>query len=280
MRHCRVMHKHSIRLLTRRAALAAPFAALALRGAPARLRCEEVRRFAAPEAGQAVAADEEFLYAIGNHAIGKYEKKTGKRVAGWACENGKPLIHLDSGIVREGILYCTHSNYPGVPMVSSIETWDVRTMQHSGSHSFGIFSGSATWMDMRNGYRYVTFAHYRGPSDEATRDPKWTALIQFDGDWRQREAWVYPEEVVSRLGVMSVSGGVFAPDGRLYCTGHDNAEVYVLRFPEGGSVLVLDEIVPTMIHGQGIALDPNDAGLLYGIDRPKKEIIVARLSAL
>jgi hypothetical protein len=53
-----------------------------------------------------------------------------------------------------------------------------------------------------------------------------------------------------------------------------------LRFPEGGSVLVLDEIVPTMIHGQGIALDPNDAGLLYGIDRPKKEIIVARLSAL
>lgn len=119
-----------------------------------------------------------------------------------------------------------------------------------------------------------------GASDEATRDPRWTALIQFDGDWRQREAWVYPEEVVSRLGVMSISGGVFAPDGRLYCTGHDNAEIYVLRFPEGGSVLVLDEIVPTMIHGQGIALDPNATGLLYGIDRPKKEIIVARLTAL
>ncbi len=269
----------SLGRMTRREILLASVSFSVLGGAAPRLRCEEVRRIAAPEANQAVAADGEFLYAIGNHAIGKYEKKSGKRVAGWECENGKPLIHLDSGIVREGVLYCAHSNYPGVPMVSSIETWDVRTMKHLGSHSFGIFAGSATWMDIRDGYRYVTFAHYKGTNDEADRDPKWTSLIQFDGDWRQREAWVYPEEVVSRLGVMSISGGVFAPDGRLYCTGHDNPEIYVLRFPEGGSVMVLEEIVPTMIHGQGIALDPLDAGVLYGIDRPKKEIIVARLSA-
>jgi hypothetical protein len=264
--------------MTRRGALLLPLAA-ALRAAAPTMRCEEVRRIPAPEANQAVAADDEFLYAIGNHAIGKYDKKTGKRVASWECENGKPLIHLDSGIIREGVLHCAHSNYPGVPMLSSIETWDVRTMRHTGSYSFGIFTGSATWMDMRAGYRYVTFAHYKGNGDEPGRDPRWTSLIQFDGDWRQRQAWAYPEEVVSRLGVMSLSGGVFAPDGRLYCTGHDNAELYVLRFPEGGSVLIVDEIVPTMIHGQGIALDPLDPTALYGIDRPGKQIIVARLQA-
>ena len=244
--------------------------------ASAAVRCTEVRRVAAPEAYQAVAADDEFLYAIGNHVIGKYEK-SGKRVALWECENGKPLIHLDSGVIHGGVLYCAHSNYPGVPMISSIETWDAKTLQHSGSFSFGIFAGSATWVDIRDGFRYVTFAHYKGNGDEADRDPRWTTLIQFDAEWRQRQAWVYPEEVVSRLGVMSISGGVFARDGRLFCTGHDNTEVYVLRFPEGGSTLVLDEVIPTMIHGQGIAFDPVDASILYGIDRPKREIIVARL---
>lgn len=245
--------------------------------ASAATRFEELRRIPAPEANQAVATDEEFLYAIGNHAIGKYEKKSGKRVAGWECENSKPLIHLDSGIVREGVLWCAHSNYPGVPMVSSIEWWDTKSMKHAGSYSFGVFAGSATWMDIRDGYRYVTFAHYKGNGDEPGRDAHWTQLIQFDGDWRQRQAWVYPEAVVSRLGVMSVSGGVFAPDGRLYCTGHDNPEVYVLRFPEGGSVMVLDEIVATTIHGQGIALDPVEKGVLYGIDRPKKELIAGKI---
>ncbi|MES1262509.1 MAG: hypothetical protein ABUS49_12310, partial [Acidobacteriota bacterium] len=184
---------------------------------------------------------------------------------------------LDSGVIRDGTLYCAHSNYPGVPMISSIETWDTKTLRHSGSFSFGIFAGSATWIDFRDAFRYVTFAHYRGSSDEPGRDAHWTTLIRFDAEWRQREAWVYPEEVVSRLGQMSISGGVFTPDGRLFCTGHDNPEIYILRFPEGGSTLVLEETISTMIHGQGIALDPSDPALLYGIDRPQRQIVVARL---
>jgi hypothetical protein len=162
-------------------------------------------------------------------------------------------------------------------MVSSVEMWNPRTMQHAGSYSFGIFAGSATWVDLREGYRYVTFAHYRGNGDEPGRDAHWTTLIRFDGEWRQRGSWVYPEEVVSRLGNMSISGGYFAPDGRLFCTGHDNPEIYVLRLPEGGSVLVLDEVIPTTIHGQGIARDPVEAGIVYGIDRPRREMIVGRV---
>lgn len=263
--------------MTRRQALCLPLAAAAVRAAAPRLRCEEVRRFPAPEANQAVAADEEFLYAIGNHVIGKYEKKTGKKAAAWECENGKPLIHLDSGVVRDGQLYCAHSNYPGVPMISSIETWDAKTLRHSGTFSFGIFTGSATWVDFRDSFRYVTFAHYRGSGDEPGRDAHWTTLLQFDSEWRPRQSWTYPEEVVSRLGQMSVSGGVFDREGRLFCTGHDNPELYILRFPEGGSTLILEDIIPTMIHGQGIAFDPSDPSLVYGIDRPRREIIAARL---
>jgi hypothetical protein len=260
--------------VTRRSVLALPLAA----AVAAPRRCEETRRIAAAEANQGVAADEEFLYAIGNHAIGKYEKKTGRRVAGWECENGKPLIHLDSGVAHGGVLYCAHSNFPGVPMVSSIEMWDAATMRHTASYSFGIFAGSATWVDLRDGYRYVTFAHYKGSSDEATRDPRWTTLVQFDGEWRQRQSWVYPEAVVTRLGSYSISGGVFTRDGRLWCTGHDNPEVYVLRFPPGGSVLELEETFAMPMKGQGIAVDPTDAGVLYGIDRGRREIVVGRVS--
>jgi len=265
--------------LSRRKALFAPFAAAALSAAPQRWRSEEVRRIPAAEANQGVAVDEQFLYAIDNCAIGKYDKKTGRRLAGWECERGKPLIHLDSGVVREGVLYCAHSNYPGLPMVSSIEMWDARTLRHTGSHSFGIFAGAATWVDFDQGYPYVTFAHYRLAADEPGRDPRWTTLIQFHPDWQQRQAWVYPDEVVSRLGQYSISGGVFTPDHKLLCTGHDNPEVYVLRLPEGGSSLVLEAIFAIPMRGQGIAMDPSETEALYGIDRGKREIVVARVLA-
>ena len=263
--------------MTRRQALYFAITASARAAAPAR-RCEEVRRIPAPEANQAVAADEDSLYAIGNHSIGRYDKQTGRRLAGWECENGKPLIHLDSGVVHDGVLYCAHSNYPGLPMVSSIEMWDARSLRHTGSHSFGIFAGSATWIDLRLRYRYVTFAHYHNTADEPGKDARSTTLIQFNSGWQQLQAWVYPADVVSRLGDYSISGGVFTADGKLYCTGHDNPEIYALRFPEGGSSLVLEEIFQVPMKGQGIALDPTAPDLLYGIDRGKREIVVSRIS--
>ena len=90
-------------------------------------------------------------------------------------------------------------------------------------------------------------------------------------DWLRRGAWVYPAEIVSELGSYSISGGVFTPDGKLYCTGHDNAEVYVFTFPKQGSTLVHEDTIPMPMHGQGIALDPSDPNLLYGIDRPQRQ---------
>ena len=62
-----------------------------------------------------------------------------------------PIIHLDSGVIVDGKLYCAHSNYPGIPMTSSIEVWDPSTLEHIESHSFGIFRGSCTWVDQLQG---------------------------------------------------------------------------------------------------------------------------------
>src|SRR6187455_1153387 len=81
----------------------------------------ELHRLPAAEARQGVAVDAEHYFAISNHAIGKYRRDTGVRVAGWECEEGKPFTHLNSGLIIDGLLYCAHSNYPGVPNRSSVE---------------------------------------------------------------------------------------------------------------------------------------------------------------
>ncbi len=165
-------------------------------------------------------------------------------------------------------------------MTSSIEIWDTKTMRHLRTHSFGIFTGSATWIEFWKGYWYVTFAHYSNAAAEPNRDPRYTALLQFDTEWRRLQGWVFPAELVAKLGQYSISGGVFHPSGTMLCTGHDNPEIYALAFPDGGSSLVLLDTFPAPIKGQGIALDPSLPNTLYGIDRPTREIVAMRLQEL
>jgi len=54
-------------------------------------------------------------------------------------------------------------------------------------------------------------------------------------------------------------------------------ELYVLRFPTGGSALEIEAIVLSTIPGKGIALDPVGRSILYGINRRKHEIIAGKL---
>lgn len=70
---------------------------------------------------------------------------------------------------------------------------------------------------------------------------------------------------------MSNSGGSWGPDGSLYLTGHDPAEVYRVRLPAIGSVLEVEEIIPLNVHGQGIAWDRHAKTVLYGILRATDE---------
>lgn len=242
-----------------------------------KIRLRELRRYPAAEATQGVAVDGRHFYAIGNHSIGKYDKKNGRKAGGWECPEGQPLIHLDSGVVHEGELYCAHSNYPGVPMTSSIEIWDTATMRHVRSHSFGIYAGSATWVDFHRGYWYVAFAHYQNRAAEPNRDPRWTTIIQFDRAWNRLQGWVFPQPLIERLTPYSCSGGVFSEAGLLYCTGHDAPELYVMKFPEGGSTLEWIETLGFASPGQGIALDKDEQGILYSIHRANREVIVSRI---
>jgi len=243
------------------------------------IQARELRRFAAPEAHQSVAVDKDSFYAIDGAAIAKYDKATGKRIAIWQEKEGGTIKHLNSGLIIGKRMYCAHSNYPEVPMASSIEVFDTQTMEHVDTHSLGIFVGSATWVEFRDNSWWVCFAHYKGKNnDEPTRDPRWTSLIRFDKQWRQTGGWIFPAELVERFGNYSCSGGTFRKDGKLYVTGHDNPECYVLRLPKAGSVLELEQTFAVPNQGQGIALDPTDQTIFYGIDRKTKEVVVSRLS--
>ena len=233
--------------------------------------------FPAEEARQGVAVDRRFVYVVHSQRIGKYEKRTGKQVAFWEGDKIGPIQHLDSGVVVKGKLVCAHSNYPELPMRSSIEIWDAETLKHEDNHSFGIYHGSCTWIDRYNGYWWASFAHYDKWKTQTGKGTEWTSVVKFDDQWCERGSWTLPDTVIQLMRPMSNSGGSWGPDGLLYLTGHDRPEVYVVKIPEKGSVLKLVKIMSVPFTGQGIAWDRTDKNVLYGIKKKNREVVKTKL---
>lgn len=240
-------------------------------------RYESVTRHSAVEARQGVALDAEHFYVIGNHSIGKYRKDDASKLAAWECPEGEPLTHLNAGKVVGNRLFLAHSNYPGVPALSSIEIFDTGSLKWIGSHSFGHGLGSLTWIDRKEGKWYACFAFYGNRAQEPGRDPRWTQVVEFDDEWRRLRAWTFPPELIEKFGDYSASGGAFGPDGRLYVTGHDHQELYVVEFPNGGSVFKWLDTIPIEAEGQAFAWDDEDPWMLYSILKRNNEVIVSRI---
>jgi endonuclease/exonuclease/phosphatase family metal-dependent hydrolase len=216
----------------------------------------------APEAHQAAAADDRFVYAITNTQVARYDRETGLRVA---ISTG-PALHLNSGFLADGKLYCAHSNFPQTPEQSEIKVLDLATMQLTTFKDFGNFGGSLTWAVQRQDRWWCNFARYGD-------DNAHTFLVEFDANWRELRRWVYPPQLIRQLGRNSLSGGIW--DGNdLLVTGHDDPVIFRLRLPAQGSDLELlgAELAP--FTGQGIARDPRTGGLV-GIHRAKKQVLFA-----
>lgn len=237
-----------------------------------------VQSYKIQEARQGIAVDSAYFYAINTQGIGKYSKINGDLVAEWKDDSGQ-IIHFDGGVVVNGKLYCAHSNYPGIPMTSSIEIFDTENLEHIGSHSFGIKYGSCTWADYYNDYWWVCFAHYDKFEPQINKNNRWTVLVKFDKNWNEQESWTFPAFTLQEFKPKSCSGGSWGPDGNLYVTGHDSTKVYVLQLPEMGSILVLKKILKITSEGQGIAWDRYEKNNLYGIRRKDNLVIKSRLSA-
>ena len=231
---------------------------------------EQIGEFMVPEANQGVGVDGRYFYAVDNYAIGKYDKKTGKLVKKWQGDKNGPILHLDSALLLDGKLYAAHSNYPQWPMTSSLEIFDAETMTHVDSHSFGIQWGSLTWVDWHDSHWWMTFANYDrllGPGKTPYGHKANTVMVKFTKDLQPVQSWTLPKAILDRFEDMSNSGGSWGPDGFLYLTGHDPAELYRMRLPKAGSVLELVDVTPMNIRGQGIAWDRSQPDVIYGIIR-------------
>lgn len=247
------------------------FAALApVQAAP---KLEQVAEFAIPEANQGVGIDKDHFYAVNDREIAKYDRKTGKLVKKWEGPKEGPIIHLDSALVMDGKIYAAHSNWPFWPMTSSLEIFDAATMEHVGTHSFGIRYGSLTWVDWHDGHWWMGFANYDrliGPNKTPYGHKVNTVVVKMTKDFQTVQMWTLPKVLLDKFEEMSNSGGSWGPDGFLYLTGHDPAELYRVRFPKAGSVLELADVIPMNIRGQGVAWDRANPGTIAGIIRATK----------
>lgn len=236
----------------------------------------EVARLPAEEAKQGVVADEAHIYALSNSEIGKYDRVTGRLVARW---QGDPqqFRHMNSCILRLRQIVCAASNYPDVPMASSVEWFDADAMAHVATRSLGPGRGSLTWLDWHDGSWWACFANYAGRGGEPGRGPELTTLVRYSPDFVEQGAWLFPAEVLARMTPFSSSGGLWGDDGLLYVTGHDLPEAYALRLPQAGSRLQLVATIPIPTPGQAIARDPQNPRRIWSIDRPRKQAVLSEL---
>ena len=235
-----------------------------------------ISRFPAPEARQGVAVDAGFIYAVDNAQIAKYDRKTGAKVAHFKGDPVK-FPHMNSCAVIGAELICAGSNYPATPMQSQVEVFDPRTLNHLRTIPLGRQPGSLTFVDRRSGSWWAGFANYDARGGEPGRDHTFTALIRFDDQWRPLDTWTFPPEVLALMAPSSASGGAFGADGRLYVTGHDLPELYVLEAPKGGGVLKRVATIEIAVEGQAIAFDRSAPGVLFGISRGKREVVAMKL---
>ncbi|MEV6285131.1 hypothetical protein [Kribbella sp. NPDC051770] len=263
-------------------AAAAPSAvvpAVVVAADPPSFAATPLKSFPAFDANQAVAVDAKYFYAVNNRTITKHDRRTGEPLLQFAGDTDGPFVHLDSGAVVGSKLYAVHSNYSDYPMESSIEIFDTRTMKHVGTHSFGIERGSLTWLDRHDGAWWAGFANYDNPrgdgSGELYGETYNTQVVKLNDNFEVVAGWTIPKTILDRFKPMSNSGGSWGPDGRLWLTGHDLGEAYVMTLPFAGSELrwVATVDLPD-VQGQGIAWDRSTTKnpIFWAISRSAKQV--------
>ncbi|MEU4091747.1 hypothetical protein [Streptomyces sp. NPDC026673] len=257
----------------------APTGAKTAASAPVEYTADLQRSFAAFDARQGVAVDRKYFYAVNNQTITKHDKATGKPLLQFVGDSDGPIIHMDSATVVGDKLYAATSNYNVTPEKSSVEVFDTRTMKHIDTFSFGIYRGSLTWLDRHDGAWWAAFANYDKPpagSTEPYGKTDNTQIVKLDDRFQVVESWTLPQELLDKVRPMSNSGGSWGPDGRLWITGHDYDEAYVMDIPSEGSDLrwVATVKLPD-VEGQAIAWDRSTrTPELWTIKRSTEEVLV------
>ena len=140
------------------------------------------RQFNAREAHQAAAADHDFVYAITNDQVAKFNRKS----LDFIGKSQGEAHHLNSGFFWKRHLYCAHSNsalYDEGSERSQIKLLDVETMQLTTFKDFGDYGGSLTWAVFHEGHWWCNFARY---SDENAKTFLARFIVDEDDQWREQ----------------------------------------------------------------------------------------------
>lgn len=240
------------------------------------LQAETVRELEAPDADQGVVVDREHFYAIDNHVIARHRLSDGKQEQRWDGGAQGPIQHINS-CARDGrLLVCANSNYPALPMGSSVEWFDPVSLRHVASHSLGLRDeGSLVWTERLGRGWIAGFAHYDradGKGGTGFKDSRYGNVVVFDEAWRRVGGWLIPASVQARLAPHSASGGALGPDGLLYLSGHDRPEIYAMAKPRSGPYLVHLATVSVESEGQAFAFVPGGARRIMVVDRRGKRV--------
>ncbi len=230
---------------------------------------QEIRRFQIDEAKQGVAVDRNHFYAISDKKIAKCEKENGQVIVTWKSPKSSPIKHLNGGLIHNGQLICTH-NPEGS---NAIILFESKNLKLKRIQPLPHLKGSLTWISPRINSKGEVI--WWGALAFYGKEVNQTRVVKFDQNWKIIKSWSFPKQVTQRFYPNSNSGGTWGPNNLLYCTGHDKAEVYVLRVPSKESQLILIQILPVSSTGQGLAWDP-ELPHLYTINRKKREIIVSK----
>lgn len=239
----------------------------------------ELRRLPAPEARQGAVADAQSVYAIDNSTIARYDKVTGKKTGVWRADPAR-FSHLNSCSLWGSALVCANSNYPDVPMVSSVVWIDTRNMRLTHVRNLGRAFGSLTWIEWQEGSWWACFAHYDGRGGEAGYDHRATVLVRYDSDFKPQATYRFPDSVLARFAPRSSSGGAWSSDGLLYVTGHNKREIYALRVPTHGRTLAHVATLATPTAGQAIGWDKSEPRVLWSIERATSDLVASKVPAL
>jgi len=236
-----------------------------------------VHRLPAAEANQGVAAGRRYVYAISNHEIGKYDKRTGARVLHWEGDPAR-FRHMNSCTLVKRELVCAASNYPDTPHQSMVELFDADSLKHKRTIPLEGFPGSLTVFTRHAGRWWAVFANYDGRGGVAGRDHSETLLVELDDGMHELRRFHFPATVLDRFAPRSCSGAAWGRDGLLYVTGHDRPELYAIRVPAKGTTLahVATYAIPT--NGQAIDWDPAGRDLLWSIERGQRVMVASPVS--
>ena len=229
-----------------------------------RKNCERItasRIYDAKEAKQGVAIDSKYFYAINNNSIGKYSRKSGKRV----LYKKVPFKHLNGGKIVNGDLVVVN-NPAGKPEQNALIWLDPSNLQVVDVMQMSFIQGSLTWFDWAWDKWWVCDARYG-------KKVKDTTIYCFNEQWEPMGFWKIPKSLVGDLEPYSLSGGAWFGD-HLYVSGHDKPEMYLLELPKDKLHAKLIQTVQVCFDGQGFVFERGKGKIyVWGIRRDDSVVV-------